>query len=60
MFEVNVKYVTEKGRREPARVWGSDGGGWHSHDYIRVQLPQNRIQQVLYEGLSVAAHKKKR
>ena len=24
MFEVDVKNVTEEGRRGPARVWGSD------------------------------------
>ena len=24
MFEVDVKNVTEKGRRGPAQVWGSD------------------------------------
>ena len=24
MFEIYVKNVTEKGRRGPARVWGSD------------------------------------
>ena len=24
MFEVDVKNMTEKGRRGPARVWGSD------------------------------------